>query len=129
MSNTTKQLMQLIHDMGVINERMDAKNRRIEQLEAKVDALSSAMYSVLEGWTIPDGARKILEAAYYTQASLTATEKGCRILSESLRVSDSCIKAQIATITELRQGIRDHILWAEKVIDCDDLKELIGEDQ
>lgn len=37
MSDTTKQLMQLIHDMGVISERMDAKNRRIEQLEAKVE--------------------------------------------------------------------------------------------
>ena len=48
MSDTTKQLMQLIHDMGVISERMDAKNRRIEQLEAKVEELTDALKKITE---------------------------------------------------------------------------------
>ena len=43
MSDTTKQLMQLIHEMGVISEHVDAKNRRIEQLEAKVEKLETEL--------------------------------------------------------------------------------------
>ena len=43
---------------------------QIESQQATITELSGAMYSVLEGWTIPSGARKILERAYYARATL-----------------------------------------------------------
>ena len=57
---------------GLLNELHSSDHPAIcvSLLKATITELSGAMYSVLEGWTIPDGARKILEAAYYNRAAL-----------------------------------------------------------
>ena len=52
----------------------------------------------------------------------------CELDVHYIDALEDYVSEQEATITELRQGIQDHIVWAERVIDCDDLKELIGED-
>jgi len=44
MNDTTKQLMQLMADLGVISERMDEKNRRIEELQAKIKELKQEVH-------------------------------------------------------------------------------------
>jgi|COG998Drversion2_1049125.scaffolds.fasta_scaffold2278751_1 DNA repair ATPase RecN len=72
MSDTTKQLMQLIHDMGVISERMDAKNRRIEQLEAKVKELTGLLREHLYA---PDN-QKIREWEDLAKRSRAALSQG-----------------------------------------------------
>ena len=72
MSDTTKQLMQLIHDMGVISERMDAKNRRIEQLEAKVKELTGLLREHLYA---PDN-QKIREWEDLAKRSKAALSQG-----------------------------------------------------
>ena len=72
MSDTTKQLMQLIHDMGVISERMDAKNRRIEQLEAKVKELTGLLREHLYA---PDN-QKIREWEDLAKRSRAALKEG-----------------------------------------------------
>ena len=41
MSDTTKQLVQIIHDMGVISERMDEKNKLIESQQATITELTA----------------------------------------------------------------------------------------
>ena len=58
MSDTTKHLVQIIHDMGVISERMDEKNKLIEsqqatitELQAKVEKLTGLNNLLLEAET------------------------------------------------------------------------------
>ena len=48
MSDTTKQLVQMIHDMGVISERMDEKNKLIESQQATITELKYFAQSIID---------------------------------------------------------------------------------
>ena len=88
MSDTTKQLVQMIHDMGVISERIDEKNkliesqllhsaRRIVELEAKVEALTKVMEAARDDLLI----RGDIDS------------KGCRVVNMSATTWDNFCEA------------------------------------
>ena len=59
------------------------------------------------------------------QSTITELEATLGLLLHVTKDDKNTVESQQATIEELTQGIRDHVVWAEKVIDCGDLKELI----
>ena len=48
MIDTTKQLVQMIHDMGVISKRMDEKNKLIESQQDTITELKYFAQSIID---------------------------------------------------------------------------------
>jgi len=67
---------------------------------------------VLEGWTLPDDVRKILEAAYYA-APAAQTHPDLVLIKRSLL---GAVFAEIEALGKLRNELRDAAIGVEKPI-------------
>ena len=106
------------------------------ELQAEVEKYRSALEEIAQ-LTAPGGfprypllfeiAIKGLKREEYDPTSLKAARGKIETLYASLTEFNEQVRQLQSEVDRLKEGVRDHIGWADDAVDCDDLRILIGD--